>query len=167
MVASLRAGVFPMLLFIATFLGFINSLCFAQSTIHSGNETDRMALLTFKEKINDPNEVLSSWNNTLHFCMWSGVTCSRRHPQRVQTLHLTDQSLRGPLSPHIGNLSFLSTINLSGNNLEGSIPQEISRLFRLQNLSLFNNSFVGEIPNNLTQCLQLRIIGFLGNDLVG
>ncbi|RWR91422.1 LRR.XII-like protein [Cinnamomum micranthum f. kanehirae] len=165
MEVSLSAGV---LLFIATFLGLINSLCFAQSTIHLGNETDRMALLAFKEKIiNDPNRVLSSWNNSLHFCMWSGVTCSRRHSQRVQTLNITDQSLGGSLSPHIGNLSFLRNIDLSGNKLEGCIPQEIGHLSRLRNLSLFNNSFVGEIPNNLTHCSQLGVIKFGTNNLVG
>ncbi|KAJ8617103.1 hypothetical protein MRB53_013289 [Persea americana] len=168
MEASVSAGLFPMLLFIVAFLVFINSLCSAQSTIHLGNETDRMALLAFKKKIiNDPHGVLSSWNSSFHFCMWSGVTCSRRHPHRVKTLNLTAQSFRGSLSPQIGNLSFLRAIYLSDNKLEGHIPQEIGKLFRLQNLSLLNNSLVGEIPNTLTQCLQLRILRFRSNNLVG
>ncbi|KAL6199462.1 hypothetical protein ACLB2K_029246 [Fragaria x ananassa] len=45
-----------------------------------GNETDRLALLAIKGHIqHDPNHVLSSWNNSIHFCFWHGVTCSTRH----------------------------------------------------------------------------------------
>ncbi|KAI3853532.1 hypothetical protein MKX03_017263, partial [Papaver bracteatum] len=55
----------------------------------SNNEShDRMALLAFKNEITDQNPlgILSSRNgknNSLHFCEWRGVTCSRRHPSRV------------------------------------------------------------------------------------
>lgn len=35
------------------------------------NETDRLALLKFKELIaNDPHKILSSWNDSIHFCNW-------------------------------------------------------------------------------------------------
>ncbi|RWR91232.1 Protein kinase domain-containing protein [Cinnamomum micranthum f. kanehirae] len=146
----------------------INLICFAESVTLLKNESDRLALLAFKDGISDdPNGVLSSWNNSLHFCMWDGVTCSRRHPQRVVALKLSFQSLRGSLSPYIGNLSFLRTIRLSNNTLEGHIPQEIGRLFRLRYLGLINNSLDGEIPNNLTYCLQLRFLSLYGNKLGG
>ena len=146
----------------------INLICFAESVTLLKNESDRLALLAFKDGISDdPNGVLSSWNNSLHFCMWDGVTCSRRHPQRVVALNLSYQSLRGSLSPHIGNLSFLKTIALYNNTFEGHIPQEIGHLFRLRYLGLINNSLDGEIPNNLTYCLQLRFLSLYGNKLVG
>ncbi|CAL8120762.1 unnamed protein product [Prunus armeniaca] len=49
----------------------------------SGNETDWLALLEIKARITaDPHAVLTSWNETMHFCTWHRVTCSRRH-QRV------------------------------------------------------------------------------------
>ncbi|KAJ8617734.1 hypothetical protein MRB53_013920 [Persea americana] len=146
----------------------INLICFAESVTLLKNESDRLSLLAFKDGISDdPNGVLSSWNNSLHFCMWDGVTCSRRHPQRVVALNLSNQSLRGSLSPYIGNLSFLRAIRLSNNTLEGYIPQEIGRLFRLQHLAVINSSLVGGIPNNLTNCLQLRFLSLCGNKLVG
>ncbi|KAJ8617372.1 hypothetical protein MRB53_013558 [Persea americana] len=149
-------------------LSSINLICFAESVTLLKNESDRLALLAFKDGISDdPNGVLSSWNNSLHFCMWDGVTCSRRHRQRVVALNLSYQSLRGSLSPHIGNLSFIRTIKLYNNTLEGHIPQEIGRLFRLRYLELINNSLDGEIPNNLTNCLQLRFLSLHGNKLVG
>ncbi|RWR91225.1 LRR.XII-like protein [Cinnamomum micranthum f. kanehirae] len=146
----------------------INLICFAESVTLLKNESDRLALLAFKDGISDdPNGVLSSWNNSLHFCMWDGVTCNRRHPQRIVALNLSYQNLRGSLSPHIGNLSFVRAIALYNNTLEGHIPQEIGRLFRLRYLGLINNSLDGEIPDNLTNCLQLRFLSLYGNKLAG
>ncbi|KAJ8617740.1 hypothetical protein MRB53_013926 [Persea americana] len=148
-------------------LTFINLIYFAQSVTPLRNETDRLQLLAFKDRISDdPNSMLNSWNDSIHFCMWGGVTCSRRHPQRAVALNLSYQSLRGSLSPHIGNLSFLRTIALANNTLEGHIPQEIGQLFRLRHLHLMDNSFIGEITNNLTHCLQLKTLSLYGNKLV-
>lgn len=95
------------------------------------NATDQEALLAIKNLISrDPFRALSSWNNSLHFCSWQGVTCGRKH-QRVTALNLPSLQLAGSLSPHIGNLSFLRHINLSTNYFHGKIPQEVGRLFRL------------------------------------
>ena len=78
------------------------------------NETDRFALLKIKESVpQDPYKILSSWNDSMHFCNWLGVKCGRRH-QRVTVLDLQGHKLRGTLSPYVGNLSFLrSTRNWS------------------------------------------------------
>ncbi|XP_077220868.1 uncharacterized protein LOC143854674 [Tasmannia lanceolata] len=134
-----------------------------------GNETDRLALLSFKDQItNDPNNALTSWNHTLHFCEWQGVTCSRRHHQRVTVLNLADQDLAGSISPHITNLTFLNKINLGNNRLFGQLPQDISRLFRLRYLNLSNNLYQGEIPANLSahspelKYIDLSYNGFFG-----
>ena len=113
----------------------------------SGNETDKLALLEFKEQIKiDSNGILKSWNESLHFCSWFGVTCSRRHRDRVVSLVLEGQQLVGTISAHIGNLSFLREISLKNNSLHGQIPGEVGNLFRLRFLSLINNSLEGEIP---------------------
>ncbi|XP_050208720.1 putative receptor-like protein kinase At3g47110 [Mercurialis annua] len=43
------------------------------------NDTDRLALLEFRNKISaDPFSVVSSWNASVHFCLWYGVKCSRQ-----------------------------------------------------------------------------------------
>ena len=81
------------------------------------NETDRLALLKFKELIaNDPHKILSSWNDSIHFCNWHGVTCSHQH-QRVAALNLQGYTLHGSISPYVGNFSFLKLVNLRDNNL--------------------------------------------------
>ncbi|KAL5719818.1 hypothetical protein ACHQM5_012555 [Ranunculus cassubicifolius] len=132
-----------------------------------GNETDKLSLLAFKSQItHDPLEVLSSWNDSSHFCEWGGVTCSHRH-QRVTVLRLWGKSLVGPISPHIGNLSFLRTLSLPANNFYGEIPQEIGKLSRLELLELSNNSFVGKIPSNISFRSNLITLILSGNNFFG
>ncbi|KAI3742246.1 hypothetical protein L1987_59926 [Smallanthus sonchifolius] len=129
--------------------------------------TEHVALLKMKSRITgDPHGVFRSWNDSLPFCMWQGVTCGRRH-QRVISLNLTGKSLVGSLSPYLGNLSFLRYIILNDNQLHGSIPPEINRLSRLQKLSLPHNSFTGEIPANLSSCSKLWLINLVSNKLYG
>ncbi|RWR78771.1 LRR.XII-like protein [Cinnamomum micranthum f. kanehirae] len=131
------------------------------------NETDRLALLAFKAEItDDPFQLLSTWNNSLHFCEWQGITCSRKH-QRVSVLNLTSLSLEGPLSPHIANLSFLTAINVSKNRFHGRVPYELGHLFRLQQLDLSFNSFQGEIPAAISNCSKLLVVDISSNSLVG
>ncbi|XP_047961926.1 probable LRR receptor-like serine/threonine-protein kinase At3g47570 [Salvia hispanica] len=135
---------------------------------HSNDHTDLEALLAFKKYIHDdPLHTLSSWNETMHFCRWNGVSCSKRHPSRVVSLSLQSQGLVGSLSPHIGNLSFLRIINLQNNTFSGPIPQEMGRLRRLQVIKFSNNSFGGGIPTNLSQCTNLYYLNLVDNQLTG
>ncbi|KAL5703672.1 non-specific serine/threonine protein kinase [Ranunculus cassubicifolius] len=132
-----------------------------------GNDTDRQALLAFKNGITqDPHQVLSSWNHSTHFCEWFGVTCSLRH-QRLVTLNLLGHELVGTLSPSVGNMSFLRVLNLSSNNFYGNIPQEFGRLSRMQYLNLSVNSLGGKIPLNLSKCQNLTYLNVGSNALVG
>ncbi|KAL1814880.1 putative receptor-like protein kinase At3g47110 [Daucus carota subsp. sativus] len=133
----------------------------------ANNETDRLALQSFKASItNDSLGTLHSWNNSIHFCQWNGVTCSSRR-QRVTALDLSSQHLVGTLSSHIGNLSFLRVLSLYDNDFHGSIPNEIGRLFRLQVLSLVKNSFQGGLPPNLSHCVDIEVIDLADNHLHG
>ncbi|KAK8277688.1 hypothetical protein V6Z11_D10G291600, partial [Gossypium hirsutum] len=134
------------------------------SPVAGGNETDQQALLQFKAKI--IGDQLRSWNSSIHFCQWLGVTCGRKH-RRVTRLELQFQKLSGSLSPYIGNLSFLRELNLSGNSFRNDIPQEIGGLRRLETLSLINNSLSGEIPSNLSACSKLTLVDMTGNQLTG
>ncbi|XP_024169159.1 putative receptor-like protein kinase At3g47110 isoform X2 [Rosa chinensis] len=136
------------------------------TTALGGNETDRLALLAIKANIqHDPNRVTSTWNESIHFCSWHGVTCSRRHHQRVIMLDLNSQGLAGSISPHIGNLSFLRDLRLYNNSLRDGIPPEIGRLRRLQVLNVRGNLLTGHIPANISNCFHLTILNFSHNKL--
>ncbi|XP_076954472.1 uncharacterized protein LOC143628882 [Bidens hawaiensis] len=132
-----------------------------------GNETDYQALFKIKSMITrDPYGVLTSWNESLHFCDWAGVICGKRH-KRVTYLILKSQRLEGLLSPHIGNLSFLRALSLSNNSLQGTIPHEIGCLSRLRLLYLNDNKFNGVITANISGCSNLETLDLSNNKLVG
>ncbi|KAL9422390.1 hypothetical protein AB3S75_034626 [Citrus x aurantiifolia] len=137
-----------------------------QSFCADTNETDRLALLAIKSQLQDPLGVTSSWNNSMNLCQWTGVTCGQRN-QRVTRLDLGNQSIRGTLSPYVGNLSFLRYINIATNGFNGEIPHQIGRLISLDRLILSNNSFSGAIPANLSSCSNLIELSADSNNLVG
>ncbi|XP_058198867.1 putative receptor-like protein kinase At3g47110 isoform X3 [Rhododendron vialii] len=133
-----------------------------------GNETDRLALLAFEDRITqDPLNVITSWNTSTHFCKWQGVSCSTRHPGRVTLLNLAGKKLTGSLPSQLGNLSFLRGKNLENNSFQGIIPQEFGRLTRLKYLNLSSNAFQGEIPTNLSYCSEIQFVYLSYNNLVG
>ncbi|KAL9162573.1 hypothetical protein ABFS82_07G099800 [Erythranthe guttata] len=135
---------------------------------YSSNQTDITSLLALKQAIHfDPNGALNTWNRTTNFCRWNGITCGRKHPDRVVAIDFDSQGMMGSLSPHIGNLSFLRSINLRENSFDGPIPQEIGLLRRLQFLRFDNNSFSGTIPENISMCKNLVYLNLIDNKLSG
>ncbi|CAN0907874.1 Receptor kinase-like protein Xa21 [Linum grandiflorum] len=120
----------------------------------SGNNlTDQLALLEFKNSItNDPDGILASWNDSLHFCNWLGITCNTQ--QRVTSLSLSSCNLAGTLSPHISNFPEdigLTVPNLRGyyisrNWMTGPIPQSFCNASKLYEINMNQNSLTGSIP---------------------
>ncbi|PRQ59416.1 putative protein kinase RLK-Pelle-LRR-XII-1 family [Rosa chinensis] len=146
---------------------FINFLQLTTVVSSFGNETDRLALLKFKDCIaSDPDGLLNSWNDSVYYCKWPGIACGRRH-QRVTAVYLPHAALHGTISPYIGNLSFLRFINLQNNSFSSKIPQQVEHLFRLRHLNLDTNMLEGGIPVNLTFCAELSIINIGRNRLTG
>ncbi|GJV90480.1 leucine-rich repeat protein [Tanacetum coccineum] len=145
-------------------------ICLTSATVsasYGGNETDYLALLSFKSKITqDPYKILTTWNHSFHFCYWSGISCGKRH-KRVTALRLESQGLEGSLSPHVGNLSFLRTLSLYNNSFQATIPHELGRLSRLRHLYLYHNKFSGVIPTNLSRCFNLQELWLAENKLTG
>ncbi|KAK9058898.1 hypothetical protein SSX86_023743 [Deinandra increscens subsp. villosa] len=131
------------------------------------NHTDLLALLSIKAHIrSDPYQIMPSWNDSIHFCNWTGIICGLRH-QRVVTLNLWSGGFSGSLSPAVGNLSFLRELILHNNSFTGNIPQEVGNLSRLRRLGLSNNSLSGEIPPNISQCHNLVELDLSGNSFKG
>jgi len=131
------------------------------------NSTDMLALIDFRQAIpGDPTGFFNSWNSSVDYCKWNGVTCSKTHPGRVRELHVIGKSLEGRISPSLGNLTLLKIINLSSNNLSGLLP-DLNRLRKLQILNLATNSLQGLAPNALKNCSNLQFLNIVGNMLAG
>ncbi|XP_045829499.1 probable LRR receptor-like serine/threonine-protein kinase At3g47570 isoform X3 [Trifolium pratense] len=140
---------------------------FATVALALSSKTDKLALLALKEKLtNGAPDSLPSWNESLHFCEWQGITCGRRH-MRVVALHLENQTLGGTLGPSVGNLTFLRMLQLTNVNLYGEIPSQVGRLKRLQVLNLNINNLHGEVPMELTNCTNIKAILLRSNRLSG
>ncbi|KAL0004596.1 hypothetical protein SO802_012157 [Lithocarpus litseifolius] len=158
----------PSILLLLAFL--LAQPCILHLTESSNNFTDQSALLAFKSKISfGPNDTVFSagnWSTTTNFCEWFGVSCSRRR-QRVTALNLSYIGIRGTVSPHIGNLSFLISLDLTNNSFYGFLPNEISHLRRLRKLQLSNNLLEGSIPPTIHNCQKLRYFSLEGNKLNG
>ncbi|GKB38636.1 kinase-like domain-containing protein [Tanacetum coccineum] len=164
------------------------------SASYDGNETDYLALLSFKSKItHDPYKVLTSWNHSFDFCDWSGISCGKRH-KRVTALQLNSQGLEGSLSASNVNraplpeshqqLSMLARLYLYSNKLEGhipsslgmckelnglsgSIPSEIKDLKMLSYLDLSYNNLSGTITSSLDKWNSLEFLNLSFNDFEG
>ncbi|KQK02282.1 hypothetical protein BRADI_2g00540v3 [Brachypodium distachyon] len=153
---------------------------------------DEATLLAFKALVSSgDSRALASWNSSVQFCGWEGVTCSHPKSTRVVALVLYSRGLTGALSPALGNLTFLRTLNLSSNGLHGEIPTSLGHLRnllmldlsfnwlrgeipaslgnlrRLQTLKLSYNSFTGTIPVNLSSCINMTYMALHSNKLGG
>nr|XP_043637035.1 probable LRR receptor-like serine/threonine-protein kinase At3g47570 [Erigeron canadensis] len=146
---------------------FVCVLCSVSCSVIDREETDRLALLSFKEHITlDPNQTMRSWNDSTHFCNWTGIVCGQKH-KRVVVLNLWSWGLSGSISPAIGNLSFLRVFLFHNNHFTGNLPQEVGRLSKLRRLGLNQNSLTGKIPLNLSRCLNLVELDIGGNNFTG
>ncbi|XP_031263057.1 LRR receptor-like serine/threonine-protein kinase EFR [Pistacia vera] len=136
------------------------------SCASSDFEADELALLDFKKGITqDPLQITRSWNSSMHFCNWTGVTCNPTNG-RVSILNLDSQSLVGSIPPSIGNFTSLTVINLGNNSFHGEVPPEIGRLQHLQHLNLSCNYFGGSIPTKLSRFTKLRVFQLGCNEFI-
>uniref|UniRef100_A0A0E0MCZ2 Receptor kinase-like protein Xa21 n=1 Tax=Oryza punctata TaxID=4537 RepID=A0A0E0MCZ2_ORYPU len=148
-------------------LVFLASISHSVICSTSGNETDRLSLLEFKNAISlDPKQAMISWNDSNHFCSWEGVSCSSKNPPRVTSIDLSNQDLAGNISPSLGNLTFLRHLSLVNNRFTKQIPASLGHLRRLRSLYLSNNTLQGIIPS-FTNCSELRKLWLNHNELAG
>uniref|UniRef100_A0A7N2LEI7 non-specific serine/threonine protein kinase n=1 Tax=Quercus lobata TaxID=97700 RepID=A0A7N2LEI7_QUELO len=157
------------------------------SVVSGNNETDWLVLLEFKAKIaHDPFGVLSSWNDSIHFCQWQRVICGHRHQrvtmlylqslklgniplslskcQNLFDLNLANNNLNGSLSPQIIGLSFsLTFLDLSANRFMVILPMEVGNWINLEELDVSENMLFGKIPVSLGSCVKLELLAMRGN----
>nr|AEC46977.1 somatic embryogenesis receptor-like kinase [Ananas comosus]AEZ52378.1 somatic embryogenesis receptor-like kinase 3 [Ananas comosus] len=124
------------------------------------------ALSKLKNNLNDPTNVLQSWDPTLvNPCTWFHVTCDSDNS--VIRVDLGNAQLSGTLVPDLGVLKNLQYLELYGNNISGSIPYELGNLTNLVSLDLYMNKFSGPIPPTLGNLMNLRFLRLNNNSLSG
>ena len=134
-------------------------------------DTERHALLTFKQDLIDPLNRLSSWTVDGDCCHWLGVVCHNL-TAHVHQLHLRSfppssdfvtakqfdaqeeayerSMFGGKLNPSLLDLKHLNYLDLSFNNFSTSpIPSFLGSMKSLTSLNLSNAGFVGVIPHQL------------------
>ncbi|XP_039133250.1 receptor-like protein EIX1 [Dioscorea cayenensis subsp. rotundata] len=163
------------------------SLCNGVS-INGCRESERKALLDFKEGLKDPGRRLSSWIGQ-DCCTWSGVQCDNQTGYVVQLdlgnkrpLHnmfqygLRSEQLEGKINHALLGLKHLQYLDLSMNffggcikdsleilswvcsELTGHFPDWLGNLKSLRMLNLYYNSFHGPF-------LQLRLHSLIKLDI--
>ncbi|KAI5679425.1 hypothetical protein M9H77_10375 [Catharanthus roseus] len=124
------------------------------------------ALYALRRAVNDPDNVLQSWDPTLvDPCTWFHVTCDGEN--RVTRLDLGNAKLSGKLVPELGKLERLQYLELYMNNLVGPIPAELGGLKSLISLDLYYNNITGPIPSSLSNLSNLRFLRLNSNRLTG
>ncbi|KAL0349367.1 UNVERIFIED_CONTAM: Receptor-like protein EIX1 [Sesamum angustifolium] len=127
--------------------------------------SDRRALLDFKNGLNDPENVLSSWRGA-DCCGWRGIVCDNvTGSVTVIDLHNPYPlgyglwNLSGEIRPSLVQLESLKHLDLSSNEFGGiPIPEFLGSLKNLQYLNLSNSGFSGTIPPNLGNLSRLEFL---------
>ncbi|KAM7250995.1 hypothetical protein ACFE04_022878 [Oxalis oulophora] len=141
-------------------------LCFifAFDKVSSNAEGD--ALNALKTNLDDPNNVLQSWDATLvNPCTWFHVTCN--NDNSVTRVDLGNANLSGQLVPQLGQLPNMQYLELYSNKISGKIPDELGELTNLISLDLYLNDLDGSIPATLSKLQKLRFLRLNNNSLSG
>ncbi|KAK6144105.1 hypothetical protein DH2020_020925 [Rehmannia glutinosa] len=130
----------------------------SSNTIIACPEIEKQALVSFKQSLKDPSNLLSSWNNNgeVNCCKWKGVFCNNLTGHVIE-LHL--QTLSGIINPSLLNIKYLKYLDLSQNQFdETMIPSFIGSLTSLEYLNLSNAGFYGKIPHNIGNLSNLHTL---------
>ncbi|KAF2321407.1 hypothetical protein GH714_040999 [Hevea brasiliensis] len=134
------------------------------------------ALVSIKDSLHDPHNVLN-WDATaVDPCSWTMITCSpdglvtglgapsqviwnsfTKHRKLIKS-PACNNNITGHLPSELGRLSILKTLDLSNNFFNGQIPSTLSNLKNLQYLRLNNNTLYGPIPSSLANMTQLSFL---------
>ncbi|PRQ18689.1 putative leucine-rich repeat-containing, plant-type, leucine-rich repeat domain, L [Rosa chinensis] len=137
-------------------------------------ESERHALLRFKQGLVDESNALASWKSEKDCCKWRGIACNNR-TGHVITLNLRNSfddskfggtPLRGEIDPSLLELRHLNYLDLNFNDFGGMIPRFIGSLRQLKKLNLAHNNFSGPVPPQLGNLSNLHTLDLSMNQYV-
>ncbi|XP_010068966.2 receptor-like protein EIX2 [Eucalyptus grandis] len=140
------------------------SACDGNIPARNCSESDKEALIDFKNGLQDPHYLLSSWQGN-DCCRWQGIGCDER-TGGITSIDLHGDSgtydgrLSGEIRPSLARLKSLRFLDLSSNNFDGvPIPEFIGSLENLRYLNLSIAGFHGAIPPSLGNLSNLQYLG--------
>ena len=83
----------------------------------------------------------SGWTSSATMCSWYGVGCLDGH---VTSIALSDNLVKGVVSPSIADLTHLKYFDLSNNHISGTLPSELGHAMTVESLLLQQNRISGE-----------------------
>ncbi|XP_024172549.1 receptor-like protein EIX2 isoform X2 [Rosa chinensis] len=137
-------------------------------------ESERHALLQFKQGLVDESNALASWKSEKDCCKWRGIACNNQ-TGHVITLDLSysydanldSTELRGEISHSLLELPYLNYLDLSYNDFGGMIiPKFIGSVSQLKELKLADANFSGPVPPQLGNLSNLHTLDLSRNTFV-
>ncbi|KAM5573216.1 receptor-like protein EIX2 [Rosa sericea] len=140
-------------------------------------ESERHALLQFKQGLVDDSNALASWKSEKDCCKWRGIECNNQtgHVTSLDFsfsydsyfINSTEVPLRGEISLSLLELRYLNYLDLSFNDFGGMIiPKFIGSLSQLKELKLADANFSGPVPPQLGNLSNLHTLDLYGNEVV-
>ncbi|XP_052622412.1 receptor-like protein EIX2 [Lactuca sativa] len=155
------------LIFVCVFLFAATYSCLGVGNVSViCSEQERVALLKFKQSVEDPFGMLSSWVGN-ECCMWERIQCDGV-TGNVQRLHLKGDDycllVGKKVSSSLAELRHLKYLDLSQNYFQRSrIPEFIGSLKHLSYLNLSYAGFEGIIPPHIGNLSNLKVLDLSSN----
>ena len=137
-------------------------------------ESERQALLSFKQSLVYRYDILSSWTTQAKAnddcCNWIGVGCSNNitgGDYHITRLDLHNTGLMGEIGSSLTQLSHLTYLDLSSNEFDQIFLEDVASLINLNYLNLSYNMLRGPIPQSLGQLSNLEYLNLQFNFLEG
>lgn len=137
-----------------------------QKSRASTRHQDSLNLIAIHSDLHENGDWYNEWDYTQPIDTWYGISLSSNQ-ERVISINLGSNNLKGVIPQIIGDLSELIVLSLQHNDINSEIPPGIYNLDKLQILYLHDNELSGNIMPEISNLTPLKYCRFSYNNLTG